>query len=253
MTRRPPLGQHFLRDERALAHIAKQLDAEGETVLEVGAGHGELTKHLARRAARVVALEIDPLLCRELRANTSRLGNVEVACGDALEHDLAPYRFFAGNLPYEISSPLLFRLLDTKFAQAVFLLQREFAERLAAPPGTADWSRLSAMAQSRAEVSLLGYVGPERFSPPPRVASALVLLTRRPRPLPLDGELVGLLFQHKNQAARNALAHSARALGLSKEAARSLAERLPHADLRPRQLTLEQLEEMSRAFRRLRA
>lgn len=247
------LGQHFLKDERVLGHIAKQMELKGRTVLEIGAGHGELTKHLAKAARKVVALEKDPVLFAELSVNAEKLANVEAVNCDALEFGFSKYNYFAGNLPYEISSPLLFKAIGSRFEEAVFLLQKEFAQRLVAGPGTADWSRLSAMAQSRADIAIVGYVKPELFSPPPKVESAIVLLKRKKRPVQLDPQLVSLLFQHRNQSARKALEHSAKALGVSKQEARALAEKLPHSQKRGRELGLAELSEMSAAFRKARA
>lgn len=246
------LGQHFLNDQRALAHIAKQLDLEGKTVVEVGAGHGELTKHLAKHAKRVVALEKDTALAASLKESLSPLGNVSVVHADALEFDISKYQYFIGNIPYEISSPLIFRLLENGFEQALFLVQKEFAHRLAAKPRTRDWSRLAAMVQARADVAIIGYLGPELFTPPPKVDSALVLLHFNPRYV-LDDDLLRMLFQHKNQSARKALEHSADSLGLSKVQARQLAASLPFCNVRARELELEQLAQMSEAFRSLRA
>jgi 16S rRNA (adenine1518-N6/adenine1519-N6)-dimethyltransferase len=242
------LGQHFLQNERTLAHIAKQVEWKGKTVVEIGAGHGELTRHLAQSAKKVVAIEKDARLCEHLRRNLSSFKNVQIVFGDALEQDFSKYKHFAGNLPYEISSPLLFKVLATKFEEALFLLQKEFALRLVATPDSDDWSRLSVMTQARADISILGILPPELFSPPPEVDSALVLFKRREKPVELNAQLIAFLFQHKNQTARNALEHSAKALGVSKQEARALAEKLPHSGKKVRELSLEELDEMSRAF-----
>ncbi|HJS48567.1 MAG TPA: 16S rRNA (adenine(1518)-N(6)/adenine(1519)-N(6))-dimethyltransferase RsmA [Gemmatimonadales bacterium] len=183
------LGQHFLRDSRLLARIADALGAApGDTVIEVGPGPGGLTAALAERAGRVVALEKDPALARGL---AGRWPGVEVVAGDALEadwHALAGGPFLvAGNIPYNITSPLLDKALTPpRPARVVFLVQREVAGRLAAAPGTAAYGALTVGVQSVAAVERLFAVPAGAFHPPPRVESAVVRL--EPLALPLVGD-----------------------------------------------------------------
>jgi 16S rRNA (adenine1518-N6/adenine1519-N6)-dimethyltransferase len=186
---RKRLGQHFLRDARILARIADALEpGAGDTVLEIGPGPGGLTAELAARAGRVIAIEKDRDLARDL---VGRFPNVEVVEGDALELDwpaLAGAPFLAaGNIPYNITSPLIDRALaPPRPARVVFLVQREVADRLAGTPGSADYGALTVGVQSVASVERLFRVAAGAFFPPPKVDSAVVRLTPLARPLVED-------------------------------------------------------------------
>ncbi len=216
MVRLPPkrrLSQNFLSDPRILERIADALEAgPGDTVLEIGPGHGGLTAVLARRAGRVVAIERDADLVPALR---ERLPQVEVVEGDALALDWAsvvgggPY-LLAGNIPYHITSPLLDRALrPPRPLRIVFLVQKEVAQRLAAPPGTRAYGALSLGIQSVATVERLFAVPAGAFRPKPAVDSAVVRLTPRQSPaLPDDQQaafrslVVGLFGLRRKQLQR---------------------------------------------------
>lgn len=193
-SRRHALGQHFLRDRHILDRIAAALHpAPGEFVLEIGSGKGPLTTALAGLGARVVAVEKDRPLAAHLRAQ--EIVGVDVVEGDILDFDWpslmrergAPEGPFAvaGNLPFSISSPVLFRLVDPgdSISRAVFLIQKEVASRITAGPGTKDYAPLGILLQIRFEAKVLFPVRPGSFIPPPRVESAVVSLVRREKPL----------------------------------------------------------------------
>jgi 16S rRNA (adenine1518-N6/adenine1519-N6)-dimethyltransferase len=174
--------------ERIVAAIDPRPD---DHIVEVGAGRGVLTFRLAEKAGRVVAVEKDRRLLDGLRGAAP--GNVEVVAADVLRvefEDLVPPAMrgrakIVGNLPYAISSPLLFKVLDARrlFAAAVFLIQREVARRVCAGPGTKDYAPVSILLQNAFEARLEFSVAPGSFVPPPQVTSALVSLRRRPAPL----------------------------------------------------------------------
>jgi len=180
-------GQNFLGDEEILSDIARLAAPTPATrVIELGAGLGHLTARLVARGARVVAVERDREMAAVLRGE---LGDaVELVEADAarLEYGrLAPDGSkvsVVGNLPYHLTSPILFSLLDqvAHVSRAVFLLQREVAERLAAAPGTKDFGILSVFLQREAEVSIERIVPPGAFLPPPKVESAVVCALFRP-------------------------------------------------------------------------
>ncbi len=173
---RPKLGQHFLVDSGATARIVEALgDISESTVLEIGPGRGALTAMLARRARRLIAVEIDRVLAAQLRMNFSQEPNVEIIEGDVLaidfhtlfgpkpgstrpgmNHQPEPARV-VGNLPYFITSDILLRLFEFRqyFETIVLMVQREVAERLAAAPGGSDYGLLSATAQLYARVEEL--------------------------------------------------------------------------------------------------
>jgi 16S rRNA (adenine1518-N6/adenine1519-N6)-dimethyltransferase len=176
-------GQNFLGDERLLSELASlaRLRA-GDLVVELGAGLGHFTRALAATGARVVAVERDRELAPVLR---QELPGVEVVEADAKSFDLRAVASRAGqrvvvcgNLPYHLSSPILFHLLDQRAAvrRAVLLLQREVAERIAAPPGGRDYGLLSVLLQHVADASLALAVPRHAFTPPPEVESAAVVL-----------------------------------------------------------------------------
>ena len=194
---KPKLGQHFLADDGAAQRIVEALgDISQHTVLEIGPGRGALTSLLARRARRVIAVELDRVLAAQLRMNLALAGNVEIIEGDILavdfqtlfgpkpgssrpgiEHKLEPVRV-VGNLPYFLTSDILLRLLASRryFDVLVLMVQREVADRLAATPGGRDYGLLSATAQLSSRVEKLFTLPPEAFSPPPKVHSTVVRL-----------------------------------------------------------------------------
>ena len=191
---RPPpirksLGQHFLTDPRILARIADAVAlTPGETVVEIGPGRGSLTDALLARAARVVGVEIDRKLAELLRekyANEPRITIVEADVLDVNLGELAggPYAL-AGNVPYYITTPILFQALRRpRASRSVFLVQREVGARMAAPPGADDYGALSVNLQAHAQVELLFRIPSGAFNPPPRVESAVVRVTPRAEPI----------------------------------------------------------------------
>ncbi len=185
---RKSLGQHFLTDPRILARIADALALErGETVVEIGAGRGTLTEVLRQRAARVLAIEIDRALATLLRKRFAGAPAVIVVEGDVLDVELGELAggayALAGNVPYYITTPILFHALRApRPRRAVFLVQRDVATRMAAPPGDREYGALSVNVQALARVELLFRVAPGAFQPVPSVESAVVRVTPREDP-----------------------------------------------------------------------
>jgi 16S rRNA (adenine1518-N6/adenine1519-N6)-dimethyltransferase len=207
------LGQHFLHDPGILRRIADALEAgPADTVLEIGPGPGGLTAQLMGRAGRLVAIEKDRDLVPVLR---SRFPSLELIEGDALELDwhaltgTGPVRI-VGNIPYNITSPLLEQaLVPPRPVRIVYLVQREVAERVAAPPGGPDYGALSVGVQSVARVERLFTVGAGAFKPPPKVDSAVLRLTPLVEPLVADADVlpfrrfvVGLFGFRRKQLVR---------------------------------------------------
>jgi 16S rRNA (adenine1518-N6/adenine1519-N6)-dimethyltransferase len=180
------LGQHFLTDPRILARIADALEAEpGDTILEIGAGPGGLTGALLERAGRVIAIEKDDELIEPLR---TRYPTLEVVHGDALAldwHALADGPFLAaGNIPYNITSPLLDKALTPPPPRRiVFLVQKEVAERVTADAGTAAYGALTVGVRVVASAERLFSVPAGAFQPRPKVDSAVLRLTPRNEPM----------------------------------------------------------------------
>ena len=208
-------GQHFLSDPRILGRIADAASiGAGDTVIEVGPGRGALTSELAARAGRLIAIEIDRALAAQLRIQFAARPAVEIVEGDVLDQDLgalagAPY-ILVGNVPYYITTPIIFHALRAPRPEhAVFLVQREVAERMAAPPGSKTYGALSVTLQTLAEVEMLFEVPAGAFRPPPKVESAVVRITPRARPeiLPADEErfrrmVQGAFAQRRKQMRR---------------------------------------------------
>lgn len=188
---RKRFGQNFLRDESTIEAIARAIAPDDrDHIVEIGPGEGALTQALISGEGRLDAIELDRDLRTRLLAAFSTYPGFALYSADALDFDFASLATdgnrlrVVGNLPYNISTPLIFKLLEQ--AQIIidmhFMLQLEVVERLAASPGNKEWGRLGVMAQFRCEVEPLFEVGPEAFYPPPKVHSAVVRLTPHPEP-----------------------------------------------------------------------
>ncbi|MFO8133254.1 MAG: 16S rRNA (adenine(1518)-N(6)/adenine(1519)-N(6))-dimethyltransferase RsmA [Thermoplasmatota archaeon] len=202
-------GQHFLVDDRvAKRQVGYASLTKDDVVLEIGAGKGALTRYLAAAAGRVIAIEIDAALA----AGLEDMDNVELLRCDALALDFDALAFtkVVANLPYQISSPVTFKLLEQDFELGVLMYQKEFAERLVAPPGSDAYARLSVMAQYAADWELLETVSPGAFYPRPKVRSSVVRMTPR-EPLfsvvdtDVFADVVRALFSHRRKKIRNGL------------------------------------------------
>jgi 16S rRNA (adenine1518-N6/adenine1519-N6)-dimethyltransferase len=186
---RKSLGQHFLTDPSILARIVDALDVSaGETVVEVGPGRGALTDILAGRARRVIAIEYDRALAAHLRDRFATNPRVEIVEANVLETNVAafadgPFKLI-GNVPYYITTPIIFQTLRLPRPRvAVFLVQREVAERIVARAGSDAYGALSVNIQAVASATIVFHVAAGSFQPPPKVDSAVVRLVDRPEPL----------------------------------------------------------------------
>ena len=246
------LGQHFLVDGRvAERHVGYAKIRPSDTVLEIGPGLGILTRLLAEHAHRVVAIEADRRFAAYLH---EALPQVEVIEGDALDVDWPRFDVMASNLPYQISSPLTFRLLDAPFRNAVLMYQWEFARRMVAEPGTSDYSRLTVGVFRRAACEVLERVPRNAFHPQPRVDSALVSLAPRPAPFPLADPdrfdaVVDALFAHRRKTVENGLRIEWRRLAPSREALEAVLPDVPHRARRVEELSPEEIARIADAIR----
>jgi 16S rRNA (adenine1518-N6/adenine1519-N6)-dimethyltransferase len=185
---RKSLGQHFLNDRRILERIADALELTGsETVLEIGPGRGSLSDVLVSRAKRLVLIEYDRALAALLRERYANTPSVEVVEADVLTVNLGavaggPY-CLVGNVPYYITTPILFHALEPpRPERAVYLVQREVADRIVASPGTKEYGALSVNVQALAHAKMMFRVAPGSFQPPPKVESAVVRIEPRSDP-----------------------------------------------------------------------
>jgi 16S rRNA (adenine1518-N6/adenine1519-N6)-dimethyltransferase len=236
------LGQHFLVQQSILAQLAGAICGEHTPrVIEIGPGRGALTRHLLPRTDELHAIELDTGLASFLQRQFAAEAKLRVHRADVLETDLSQWgdAAIAGNLPYYITSPIIrkFLELDEVFRTAVFLVQREVAERLLAAPGTRDYGYLTVMTQLVCGVELVCHVPAAAFSPPPKVESAAVRLTRKPvQPLDLPELLkfVARCFAQKRKTLRNNL----------RPFYGPTIDKMPEAGLRAEQLSVEQFKRL---------
>jgi 16S rRNA (adenine1518-N6/adenine1519-N6)-dimethyltransferase len=207
---RKRFGQHFLHDPRVLARLVESINpARDDVIVEIGPGEGALTRHLLKLAGHFEVIELDRDLASWLAAEFPP-PRLIVHCADALEYDFSRFPAgvrIVGNLPYNISTPLLFHL--ARFAQRVrdlhFMLQLEVVERMVAAPSTAAYGRLSVALQARFRMKKLFKVSRGAFRPPPKVESAVVRLEPLSRILEIDEQLLRRAFSARRKTLRNAL------------------------------------------------
>jgi 16S rRNA (adenine1518-N6/adenine1519-N6)-dimethyltransferase len=227
MKRPPPrkrFGQHFLTDAFVIGAIVDLIDpAPGQALVEIGPGHGALTWPLLQRCRTLTVVELDRDLAQRLRQRA----DLTVIEADILKLDVASLPRpggqllrLVGNLPYNISTPILFHLLGAValVADQHFMLQKEVARRMAAAPGGKDYGRLSVMLQWRYRIETLLEVPPEAFDPPPQVNSTIVRMTPLALPATMQpallGEVVTLAFSQRRKLLRHTLGRWIDARGL---------------------------------------
>ena len=213
------LGQHFLHDPGMIDRIVRAIDPQpGDTLVEIGPGAGAITRPLLQRHGALRVIEFDRDLIGPLQALGAQLGTLDIVHADVLEVDFTalaagtPIRL-VGNLPYNISSPILFHAMDHAAAirDMHFMLQKEVVDRMAAAPGSKVYGRLSVMLQAGCRVTPLFRVPPGAFRPPPKVDSAVVRLVPKPREEvgiddpALFARVVKAAFAQRRKTLRNAL------------------------------------------------
>ena len=243
--KRKALGQHFLTDRSVLRKIIRCIDPQNEDlIIEIGPGRGVLTFPLCQKAGRVIAVEKDPSLIPNLK--TKAPGNLSIVNEDILRVSFpsltgGKHAKLVGNLPYVISSPLLFKALEDKvlWTRCVFLLQKEVALRISSDPGSKSYAPLSILFQNDFTISLVSIIPPKAFSPPPKVHSALVLLEKRDQPLYRISDedrfhaFLKKLFRHR----RKKIINNMKILGLSTEKIREILQHCGiKEEMRPEQI-----------------
>ncbi len=235
-------GQNFLTDDRvAQRHVDYACIEKGDRVLEVGPGLGILTSKLIEISDDVTCIELDEILAEHIR-NTygDRLKLIE---GDAVKVPFPEFDRFVSNLPYSISTPVIFKLLEHKFKKAVVMVQKEFAERMVADVGLPDYSRLTVNMFYRADCRILETVPASRFKPRPKVDSALVEIVPRPAPFKVLDErtffkVTEVAFNHR----RKKIGTSLRSAGMIPKDAD-----IPFLDDRIETLTPEEIGQLADA------
>ena len=214
---RKRFGQHFLTDPGVIDAIVRAIDPQPhETIVEIGPGQGAITGALAKKAGTLHCVELDRDLAAALRRRFTGNDNVMIHEADALTFDfcaLGKSLRIVGNLPYNISTPLLFHLVDSRncIADMHFMLQKEVVDRMSASPGSKAYGRLGIMLGCHMSVEALFDVGPQCFDPPPAVMSAVVRLAPLGDERPgidderMLGRLVATAFSQRRKTLRNAL------------------------------------------------
>jgi len=212
---RKRFGQHFLSDGGIIDAIVRAIDPRpGQPMVEIGPGLAALTQPLVERLGRLTVIELD----RDLAVRLRQHGQLDVIESDVLKVDFAqvaqrlaaPKIRVVGNLPYNISTPILFHLLESVdvIEDQHFMLQKEVIDRMVASPATSDYGRLSVMLQWRYAMEDVLFVPPESFDPPPRVDSAVVRMVPRAEPAPLEPKLLEELVQVAFSQRRKLLRHT---------------------------------------------
>jgi 16S rRNA (adenine1518-N6/adenine1519-N6)-dimethyltransferase len=260
---RKGLGQHFLVDRNIIHKIVEvaRLRAD-DVVLEVGPGLGEMTALLARQARKVICVEIDPRLAAILKTKMLPFQNVEVIEEDILKLDLLKLAEaerqqikVVANLPYQISTPLLFRLIEARkiFSELTLMLQKEVAERIVSPPGGKEYGPLSLLVQMFSEVSICFHVKPSAFYPRPKVESSVIRIRwKESPPVAVEDEqwfknVVKKVMGYRRKTLINALKYS----GLSRREASegALAGAGIDPQRRPGTLSLEEFLRLAQTLK----
>lgn len=222
------------------------VDFKNKSVLEIGGGDGRLTDLLAKKARKVISVEKDKRFCRLLKEKFKDNKKVRIMCGDFLKYPPHKIDIIFGNIPYNISSLILFRLKEFDFEKAVLMLQKEFVLRMTAEPGTKNYGRLSVMSQFYFDISLAFSVDASCFTPKPKVDSIVLVLEKTENKMDKKtAKIINLLFQHKKRKLRNALLDSHKQLKIllkiNKKAVVVFADSLEQADKRVFKLAREEI------------
>jgi 16S rRNA (adenine1518-N6/adenine1519-N6)-dimethyltransferase len=244
------LGQNFLLDQSIASDIVSSINpTESDTVLEPGPGHGTLTRLLQKQAGRVIAVEKDPVLVRELTETFRDYPNIAIIEGDILKTNLLPrFNKVVSTPPYYLSSKLALFLSKTKFDMAGIVFQKEFGERLLAEPGTREYGRLTVSVRRRLKIEKIREISRTAFRPRPKVDSILLRMSPMQNLRQLNEqsfeEVVRGVFTQRRRLTRSALAHFL-TKKLGRESARKIMGEIALPDTRVFQLSIAQLEDLS--------
>ncbi len=243
-------GQNFLVDYNIIQYQIKEAKInQKDVILEIGGGIGNLSRCLAENAKKLFIIEADKRMVDFLREFMSDFSNTEILYGDAVKTELPKFTKCVSNLPYQISSPITFKLLEHEFELAILMYQKEFAERFFASPGTRDYSRISVMMNLKANCSYLKTVKPSSFFPAPKVLSSIVAITKKENKIGIDhkdfGLFVTLLFTQKKKTVRSVLVNLIKRKSKQGiQIGQGILENLPHLEKRIFYLTIDELTEM---------
>ena len=196
------LGQNFLKNRKVLSFISSCV-SNCSSVLEIGGGDGRLTNLLTENKGYVYVVEVDNELCQKLFELFNNRENIKVICNDFLKVEAFPVSCIVGNIPYYLSSKILFKLVEWNFEKALLMFQKEFAEKMVSSPGNSNYGRLSVTSQYYFEVKILRIVSRKDFFPSPKVDSAIVEIRKKREKNQDFDEIVRRLYSLKNKKIRN--------------------------------------------------
>jgi 16S rRNA (adenine1518-N6/adenine1519-N6)-dimethyltransferase len=244
------LGQNFLLDQGIASDIVSSISpTESDTVLEPGPGHGTLTRLLQKKAGKVIAVEKDPVLVRELTETFQDYSNVVIVEGDILKTNPLPqFNKVVSTPPYYLSSKLALFLSRIRFEMAGIVFQKEFGERLLAEPGTQEYGRLTVSVRRRLKIEKIREISRTAFRPRPKVDSILLRMTPMQNLRQLNEqsfeEVVRGVFTQRRRLTRSALAHFL-TKKLGRESARKIMSEIALPDARVFQLSIAQFEDLT--------
>ncbi len=207
---RKRLSQSFVVDRLLVKTIVENVQPKpSDVIVEIGAGLGTLTFELAKHGSKIKAVEIDPALVRVLKDRFSSFQNVEVVQGDFTKTDLKG-NVYTGNIPYHVSTPVIFKILEQNYEKAVVTVQKEVAERIVSKPGTRGYGRLTVSVNAMAEPRILGFFPSSSFYPRPKVAHAVLFIkpSRKTVDKNVLESLLRAMFSQRNRLARTVLRRS---------------------------------------------
>ncbi|WEU39656.1 MAG: 16S rRNA (adenine(1518)-N(6)/adenine(1519)-N(6))-dimethyltransferase RsmA [Candidatus Odinarchaeum yellowstonii] len=243
-------GQSFIVNQE---YISKQLQAgkldKNDIVLEIGAGIGNLTVQISPLVKKIYAIELDHTLADILRRRINSYNNIEVVECDALKCDFPNFNKIIANIPYNIASPLTFKILSYKFEVGILMYQLEFAKRLIAKPGEKEYSRLSVNAALKADIEIIELVPRIAFYPQPKVDSAIVKIL--PKEINLKSgveqiaQIVNRLFPYRNKKVYSAIKHYMSELNVNKEFLKQILATIPYSEVRVRDMNINMLDDLT--------
>jgi 16S rRNA (adenine1518-N6/adenine1519-N6)-dimethyltransferase len=243
-------GQNFLVDSNIINFQINHANIQSkDVVLEIGGGIGNLSKCLASKAKKLIIIEQDKRLVSFLASFLNEFSNVEIIQGDAVKVEFPRFDKCVSNLPYQISSPITFKILEHSFDLAVLMYQKEFANRFFAEPGTKDYSRISVMINLKANCKNLKTVKPGSFYPQPKIYSSIVSITKKEKTLVDDynnfSAFVRALFSHKKKTIRTILLNIIKRMEKQNVAVeRTILDTLQFIDRRVFTMSIEELVQL---------
>jgi 16S rRNA (adenine1518-N6/adenine1519-N6)-dimethyltransferase len=246
-------GQNFLINADIINYQVNKAEiASSDVILEIGGGLGNLTRCLAKEAKFVYVIESDRRFAKFLTDEFSNTSKVEIIQGDAVKVEFPSFTKCVSNLPYQISSPITFKLLDNEFEFSILMYQKEFAQRFFASVGSKDYSRLTVMMNLKAECKYLKTVKPTSFYPAPKVDSSLVALKKREK-IAVDkntgfDDFITIIFSHKKKILRSTINNLLKLKG-HLELKTQVIDGLPYLERRIFTLSLEELVDLYKIIR----